>query len=370
MRLIFLALFFLFAACDDPSFYDTDMLKEGWAEEENLSSLEGEEACDGREICSITETFSLKQEETALDILFVLDVSSSMKKDLAKLGGALKSLLSQVKDFNWQMAFTTADHGDHVKVGGKVGQDPRPKDTGGKPHFGSLMPLEFRGKILNQNILKRSDESYDIIFHDTLTFNKGKNQCRIAPYCQGDHEQPLRALKAAIEREDNKNFFRKKAPFIAVIITNEDERSEDAENSTSAVEVKEAFESNFSKRKKFYGFGILVKDEDCFKKIKRRGHAVGYGQRISQLAQVTGGRNISICTDDYSQALRGVSKLIRQKVLDRVYLATARPDPDSVEIEMHPKQDVTWEAKGREIIFSSPLKKGTQMRITYNPQTL
>ena len=341
----------------------------GNANEDNLYSEEDDEgfSCDEDEFCSITEKFSLTDKETALDILFILDVSESMKKDLEKLGHSMQSLLSQIQDFDWQMAFTTADHGDHLKYGDKVKQQNGADYRGKEPHFGRLMDLEFRGKKLNQQILKKSDDFYDIIFHDTLSMNEKSQACSFAPYCQGDHEQPLRALKSAIERDENELFFREKANFIAIVVTNEDERVEDPENATTAKEVKQTFQSKFSGKKNFYGFGIIVQDEQCYKQVKRKSPVVEYGERVGELARVTQGRNISICTQDYGKALQGVSGLIRRRVLDRIYLAEALPDPHSVEIEMNPKQDVQWQVKGQEIIFNSSLKKGTKIKVTYYP---
>ncbi len=324
--------------------------------------------CRNEEDCTITETFLMDKQETAVDILFVLDVSSSMKDNLKKLGSSMLDLLTYIQDFDWQMAFTTADHGDHKKVNGKVGRQRWKNYRGEEPHFGLFMNLEHRNKLLKDKILSKSNRFYDTIFLDTLTIHD-ENSRSLPPFSQGDHEQPLRALKAAIERDENKNFFRPHSDLIAFIITNEDERVEDQENATTAREVVDAFQSQFSSDKNFYGFGILVKEGDvnCYNSQKRKGQSVEYGKKVSELAQAAYGRNISICSD-YGSTLEGISQMIRSRVLDNIYLKTAFPKQDSIHVKITPKQNTEWKLEGRHIVFRPALKLGSEVQVSYIPR--
>ncbi len=326
--------------------------------------------CANEEDCVITETFLMAELETAVDILFVLDVSSSMKDNLKKLGSSMLALLTHIQDFDWQMAFTTADHGDHKKVNGEVASNQRWEDyRGDEPHFGTFMNLEHRNKLLNDRILNPSNSFYKTIFLDTLTINDD-NPRSLAPFYQGDHEQPLRALKAAIERDENRNFFRPNSDLIAFIITNEDERVEDLENATTAREVADTFQNQFSSEKNLYGFGILIKERDtkCYRSQKRKGQSVEYGTRVSELAQETYGANISICSNDYGKDLEQISRIIRSRVLDNVYLKTAFPQSDSIQVEVTPTQDSEWKVEGRHIVFTPALKLGSEVQVTYMPR--
>ena len=324
--------------------------------------------CQNEEDCTITETFLMDELETAVDILFVLDVSSSMKDNLKKLGSAMLNLLTYIQDFDWQMAFTTADHGDHKKVNGKVGHQRWEDYRGEQPHFGLFMNLEHRNKLLREKILKKSNKFYDTIFLDTLTIHD-ENSRSLPPFSQGDHEQPLRALKASIERDENKNFFRSHTDLIAFLITNEDERFEDQSEATTAREVVEAFNSQFSSDKNFYGFGILVKEGDtnCYNSQKRKGQSVEYGKKVSELARETHGENISICSD-YSRTLEGVSRIIQSRVLDNVYLKTAFPKRDSIHVKITPEQNTEWKLEGRHIVFKPALKLGSEVQVRYTPR--
>lgn len=325
-------------------------------------------SCEDEEECTITETFLMDESQTAVDIVFVLDVSSSMKNNLKKLGSSMLDLLTHIQDFDWQMAFTTADHGDHTKTGGYVNQQRWENYREDQPHFGQFMNLEHRGRLLNDKILNRNNQFYDTIFYDTLTINN-QNPCSLSPFCQGDHEQPLRALKAVIEREENNNFFRANSDLIAILITNEDERVEDQANATTAEEVVQSFQSQFSSEKNLYGFGILIKDQDrrCYQ-AQKRGHSVEYGRKVAELAKETYGKNISICSNDYGKALKDVSQVIRNLVLDNVYLNTAFPNANSVDVQITPQQNVRWKVEGRHIVFKPALKIGSKVQISYTPR--
>ena len=365
---IFFIFLLLFVQCSsNHNFYIED--DEAFQQASVIDTAEEQPVCQSGEICSITEKFTLNGSDISLSLLFVVDVSQSMREHLKRLGSALKPFLSHIKNFDWKMAFTTADHGDHVKTNGRVGGQSWQNYNGSKPHFGRFMNLEFRGSLMKQKILNKQNDLYETIFYDTLTVNEGAKACRLAPYCQGDHEQPLKALKAAIEREENKKFFgrKKKSDFAAVIITNEDERVEDIRNAVTAEEVKNTFYSVFPKGKSFYGFGIIVKSEDCYEREKSKDQAVEYGKRVGRLASLTNGKNISICAQDYGSALRDISSLIKKRVLDNVYLSTARPDPDSVEVKMDPAQSAEWKVEGRHIVFTPSLKEGTKVEVTYTP---
>ena len=324
------------------------------------------EYCEDGEICSVTETFMFDQLHTNLDILVVMDVSSSMKKNLEKFGSDLKPLLSHVADFNWQMAFTTADHGDHKRRNGRIGEESWKNYDGDDAKFGRLMNLEHKGRLLKKRILTKTTPSLEEVFQDTITINR-KNTCSLPPGCQGDHEQPLRVLKSAFEREENDIFFRSDADLVVIVITNEDERAEDPESATTAREVVNTFNSQFSEEKNLYGFGILVTNKSCYKK-QRSGYSVQYGKRVGALARITGGENIDICQSDYGEPLRKISRLIREKILDHVRISTAFPDPNSIQVRITPEQNVRWKIEGRYILFTPSLKIGTKVEAKYKPR--
>lgn len=377
MKFLYLLIILCFVHCSGGIRFDTQSAEDRFvdslaSEQESLATFH----CDNEEDCTITETFSMDESEAAVDILFVLDVSSSMKDNLENLGSSMLDLLTHIQDFNWQMAFTTADHGDHTISGkGVVGEQRWESYRENQPHFGKFMNLEYRGKLLNDKILNKHNNFYDTVFYDTLTINED-NPHHLPPFYHGeydghsrDHEQPLRALKAAIERPENSDFFRPNSDLIVIIITNEDERAADPRNATTANEVVQTFQSQFSSDKNLYGFGILIKDKDtsCYR-AQKRGSTAEYGNRVAELAKETYGVNIDICSSDYGKALKSVSQVIRDRVLDNVYLTTAFPNASSVNVQITPNQNVDWKLEGRHIVFKPALKLGSEVQVTYMPQ--
>ena len=332
-----------------------------------LDESDQSQRCDTDD-CMVTENFYLEDSQTAIDIVFVLDVSQSMKKELQKLGESMRSILSYINDFDWRMAFTTADHGDHQFENYKISSEERWQDyRGDEPWFGRFMHLEYEGHLLPNRFLSSNHSAAEGIFYSTLTINPGDQSCRLAPFCQRDHEQPLRALQATIERSENREFFRPNADLVAIIITNEDERSEDPERATTAQDVLRSFQSVFSDEKNLHGFGIIVKNNhaQCYNQQKRKTHTVRYGVRVAELAKLTNGRNMSICEGNYGPTLTNISQFIKSKILNSVHLTRGNPVPESIKITLTPYQDVRWKLQDRQLVFSTPLQKGTQVEVTY-----
>ena len=217
----------------------------------------------------LTEFFKIS-ERNKLEILFVVDVSGSMDDNLEEIGEHMQPLLSDIQDKNWRMAFTTADHGDHSKS--KITSERWEDYEGALPKFGKLMKLEKRGKVLNQFILDRHTSEHEQVFRDTLT-RQQSSDCELPPYCQGDNEQPLRSLKAAISRyevnPENKDFFQPNADTVVVVVTDEDERRNDSRNATTAEEVIQTYERIFKgQKKRLFGFSVSIQKEKCYKTEK------------------------------------------------------------------------------------------------------
>ena len=320
---------------------------------------------------SITEYFNIS-ERNELEILLVLDASKSMDKDLKKLGANISSLLQYISDKNWRMAFITADHGDHRSV--RFSSDRWEDYIGSEAKFGQFMNLEQDGTVLDRVILTGDEPGYKNIFEDTLT-RKKSNHCSLPPYCHGKTEQPLRALKTTIQRyqaseEPYVSFFQDNVDTIAIIITDEDERTGDTDNATTAEEVIQEYQDVFAdKKKRLFGFSISIQDEDCYKKERSRffgfGSTAAYGRIIGRLAELTDGKNVSLCEGDYGNSLEEIShitrKLVHSLVLQKMFYI-----PDTVEVSLFPEvEGITWTLQGRRLVFSDSIPANTQITVNY-----
>ena len=360
---VFISVFilFFFLHCSNPTRFSgpevsTDIL----AVTNNPSNADD---CTGEDCFSHTEVFHLQGREFTAKLLIVFDVSDSM--DLNKLAEAMMSILNVFEPFGIQVAVTTADHGDHEKRDGKVGQQKWQDYNGDRPYFGKFMRLEHRGSLLDAAILTTRMPNYRTVFYDTLTLNPGQGDCNgeLPPYCQGGHEQPLRSAKSALEREENQAFFGGEDETVFILaVTNEDERVEDPENATTGQDVKDTFESLYPESN-LYGFGILVQDQSCYKRQRRANSRSEYSHRVAELAKVTLGRNISICEDDFGPAFAGISRLMKKRVFDNVQLKQHPKEVTQVSIE--PLQDVDWQVKGRHILFDPALQPESEVTVHY-----
>ena len=358
--LISVSIFFLFLHCSSPLQFSgpeapTDILA--------LKNKSSDQDCTGGD-CSHVETFHLQNLTAVVKALIVLDVSPSM--NLNKMANSAMSILNALEPFDVQLAITTADHGDHEKRGGKVGEQKWQNYDGDRPYFGKFMRLEHNGTLLDDTILTKRIPNYKNVFYDTLALNPGqKGDCNgeLPPYCQGGHEQPLRSAKAALEREENQDFFGGEENIVFILIlTNEDERVEDPENATTGQEVKDTFESLYPDGN-LYGFGVIVQDKSCYKDQKRANSRSEYSHRVAELAQVTLGRNISICNSEFSSALTGISRLMKERVFDNVQL---KQHPKEVtQISVEPLQNVDWKVKGRHILFDPALQPESKITVHY-----
>ena len=325
-------------------------------------------------------------EQKVVDILVVVDASGSMSPYLKKLGERISSLLSYIEDYDWQMAFITVDHSatsdkhadgtkkeDFLRTQDKeIWQDHLDKLTA----FGKLMPLEREaGELLisedtgeAQNILTSQTPDYKNVFLHTVSHFPLIN-CKNPPFCLNHYlEEPLRALKSSIERVeyDNKAFFRPGADLISLTIINEDERSgKDPKRATSSIEVVETF-NTFLKPldKRFFAFNILVKDEFCVEKSRERKIDAKVGEIVGELAIQTGGFNISICDEDYSEGLQNISKAIETFVEQSVDIEEPFI-PETLKVEFLDSDPIPWELVDKRLIFEEQPLEDIRVKISY-----
>ncbi len=366
----------------------------------------------GQDICveQRVETFYVNQlESQAVDFLFVLDVSPSMGRVLERLGQAFSSLMSHIQSSRWRMFFTTADHGDHdylenSNTGEKIFSQALMEDYHGTdPYFGHFMNLEYKGKTLDQIYLSPQTTDYVRVFQDTLTRNQ-EDSCSLAPYCQGAMEQPLRALKASLTRfkalvppveEPEQESGPKQGPeaeqesgpkqgpeagpepepssVISFIVTNEDERKEDPTQATTAQEVLDHFKALFPK-KTFYSFGLLIQDDEseesqnCLQKqsqLESENHYSAVpGVRVSELARITGGKNISLCEEDFGPPLRDISRLLRRHI--QSLSLKEEPLSKSVQLKfLKGKSQTRWKREGKKLVFEEVLPPDSEIKVSY-----
>ena len=125
----------------------------------------------------------------------------------------------------------------------------------------------------------------------------------------------MRALQMSFSA--NKQFARKEADFVAIIITNEDEEPEEGEPDVTAGTIFQEFKKNYGSEKKLYILNIIVLpgDEHCVEEnddMQILFPEVAPGEKISEVAKKIGGGNFSICLEDYSVVADTIIRLSAQ----------------------------------------------------------
>ena len=369
--------FVVFSSCKSRVEFLVDGPLDPVLEQEQGDCLEKE--VKGKTICVIKkeETFQVDAlNKKAVDFIFVLDVSPSMVEDLARLGQAFEDLMSQIVASHWQIFFTTADHGDHDHtidpVSGKTAfshqkwQDYHED----QPYFGNFMYLEHQGKKINQKKLDAQTSDYINVFKDTVTRGPG-GDCSLAPYCQGSLEQPLRVLKSSLERlaqgkqiGNTLSLNPSAKDTVSFIITDEDERSENSDQATTAEEVLGTFKKLFPE-KSLHSFSFVIQDDECLARQKQYSPQSVYGQKVSKLAELTNGKNISLCEESYGLLLQELSHLVRS-LIESLTLKEQPILESEITVEFKKGTPRTeWQLKGRKLIFKEVLELGSEIKVSY-----
>ena len=399
---LFIILSFFLLSCSDTTLWFSDppkmnvFLEDGRYCDYQLN--DGSCLVYKKEIFEIAEIQPLK-------VIFILDTSPSMNVFLQQVGRELSPVLKEIESFDVEMAFTTADHGDHgfyctEDQWNTEGTDcalgfarkfPTRADRwedykGDKPYFGRFMSLQNQdGKILSQKILDSQMPNYEQIFYHTITYHfpfELNNTCDHPPYCQqGDNEQPLRVLKSIFSQaySIHQNFFDEEDVSIAVfIMTNERERAEDFSRATTSRNVLDEFSRVFhkkNKRRQLFVYGISIQTIECWEDQRNTISAsADYSKHLSELVKATGGISVNICDSDYVNSFSEISEHIHKKIKS-LPLANKPVIHEDKEIGIdivlttpeNKKVQVKWEGEvfGRSITFSEDILPGSQVEVKY-----
>ena len=246
-----------------------------------------------------------------VDFLFVVDTSQSMYTHLINFKRKFSIFLQYFSDLDWQLAITNADHGEAgfflFDLGAMAGR---------------AMKLERDGVELDLRYLSPGIPGYNRVFLDSISKHekgeyqehgsdewKNVEQCDLPPYCQSYQEQPVKSLKAALGK--NKDFFRKEADLVVVVMSNSQERGNNPEAATLPEEVVEQFKKIHGDRKRFKVYGVIIieGDEDCLKENFNQQFLFpegAFSEKIAALSVMTGGEVFSICSPDYEPLAQSI----------------------------------------------------------------
>ena len=324
-----------------------------------------------------------------VDIIFVIDNSSSMAKEHRSLAKQFKSFLNQIRDVKYHIAVITTDistspenpvrnakyqDGKFIFIGGQefltnenLGGNPSPSIV---EAFKQAIERKETKQCDSRNQPYSSDNQYDPLYE-----KKGGE----AVVCPSHDERGTYALNLAIENTDQRAFFRKTAHLMVVILSDEDIRSSEEYYTQPgfdhyALEDKdypEVFVQNIQKffdpTKSLSVHSIIIPpgDKACLNSQNRhsnRGYGTGRGYYGVQYARLSKARDhelikfgnllkgsvISICNRQYGDQLQKVAIFTE---MIRVPLPCS--EPDSVDLYINDKKIRTnYEIEGRTLIMN------------------
>jgi hypothetical protein len=279
-----------------------------------------------------------------LDLLLVMDDSSSMAQDNQKLAARLGGFVSQLQNVNidWQMCLTTTD------VGYYEGR-----------------PIQWSGT--SSHILTKQSGYLPGIFLQTINdIGSGYS----------NDEQGVKASVLSILNNNNSHCIRTGSAVAVIIISDEDERSvggvynlssaqyqplETQNNPSHLINVVQNQLSFNGKAAKFKVNSIVVKDKVCEQIQDAQGTPSFIGTKYMELSNLTGGPSSSICETDYSTSLeyfrKDLEKYVSSVSLDCSPLngtvTTDLPNTTSIKLE------------GNQLIFNPALTLGMKVKIQY-----
>ena len=335
--------------------------------------------------CEITHELSLGK----VDILFVIDNSSSMAEEHRSLAQQFNSFLNDLKDVDYHIAVITTDissspgnlarnqyyqDGRFIPIGRR--KFLRNENLGGRPsqqvveEFKRAIEREETKRCDTNNQPKEAEDKYDRLYQRT--------QERIS--CPSSDERGTYAINLALKNPAHRSFFsRPEAHFMIVILSDEDVRSGEEYINQPGYEsyqleaydepeilVENIYNRFSAKTKTFSVYSIIIPpgDDRCLAEQNRnraRGAGSGrgyYGREYARLSNagrdlksygnLLRGGVISICSRNYGYQLRKVAVSAQ---VSRVPLSC--PQPESIDLYVN-KARVNSEQKieGRTLLIS------------------
>ena len=296
----------------------------------------------------------IKAKAGKIDVLFVVDNSQSMTEELASIANQFDPFLNSIKEYDYHIALTTTDW------------------------------IQDRGQFLifgnGQKFLSNPNKDSEIHEQNVLYFQE---LVQMSP-SSNDDERGIYVLNMVLDNMSQSSFFRPHSLFMAIIVSDEDERSfggrlpEGAHGTVPPLENYDLPETFFRKVSHQHKFSIVTvhsiimppNGADCPNQCKAQGKCIE-GQVYADLSRpsqsilrqygnIRLGHIGSICATDYSSQLGPIAESIQEMPplplpcfpRSRVY---ARVNGDNVQFRVEEKK----------IILTEPVPFGSDVEIKF-----
>ena len=275
-----------------------------------------------------------------VDILIVVDDSSSMTPDNLKLAQKLNGFVSDLQNINldWQMCITTTD-----------------------VDYYEGRPIVWSGT--STRVINKSTANLATIFQQTISdIGSGYS----------NDEQGIKASILSMLNNPVYPCYRANSANAVIIISDEDERSVGGIASLSSQQYKPLGIQNqpatfintakavFGSNKRMAVNSIVVRDAQCKQAQDPQGSPSFIGLKYMDLANMTNGTVGNICDSDYSSNL----KYFKDSILNTVSGVDLACIPVGEPIITLPS-GYTWAIQGNKVTFTPALARGVTLTINY-----
>ena len=350
-----------------------------------------------------------------VDIIFVIDNSSSMHKEHKSLAQQMEGFLEQIKNLNYRLAVITTDissspnnprrgasyqDGKFIRIGDSGRYYLENKNIGYSPSQRDVEDFIYavqRPETLACEKRKANSQGVDTDYFFTHgVYRDASADAPAASACPSSDERGVYALNLALEDSSQGAFFRKDAHLMAVILSDEDERSSqsfinqqlDKGHTEYAFEERdypdslvETVYSRLGALKTFSVHSIVIPpgNSSCLQYQNQNAYAGPgsgrgyYGSTYAELSRARSGELlkygnllrgsvISICDRRFSQQLSRVGLFAD---IPRISIPCSNPEYIKMKIDGRKEVKFNYEIEGRSLsIRPGSVPIGSQVQVT------
>ena len=347
-----LYLTFMFASCQEMDFYSLPSIDCSDAKSVEGLSCGKSSVSEGEvEIISysgeqVGPVHTIQTRLGRMDILFVVDDSASMMKELASIANQFDLFLETIKKVDYRIAITTTDW---IENQGRFLTFPNNRDFLDNPNRDHLIHSENIGYF--QRTIQR-------------------------PVGQVSDERGIYVLNQVLEHSENAHFFRPHAVFVVIIVSDEDERSTGGRGELPFLleqnDLPETFFRRFSNKNKYsivtvHSIIVPPGDISC---VHQAGGVDGtiYAQAsnpspeiLAKYGNIRKGHVGSICSSNYSSQLGPIA----DKLIDvPSFPLPCFPSKDHISVKVN-QNKLNFKVKGRKLLIEDKVSFGAKVEVSF-----
>lgn len=291
----------------------------------------------------VSEEILVTKPVKKVDILVVVDNSSSMKKEQKEMGKRFGNFVGSLSGLDWKLGIITTN-----------------ADNDGPHSNGRLQNFKDDGSP--QYSISEEDLDADTLFKNTI-YRKEKGN---------DTEEAIKSVRKFLSRDDSK-MLRDDAHFATIIVSDEDEKSRGSniKGENDPEELIKSISSRFPS-KVYTNHSIIWRpgDQNCARKGGKY-----EGKTYAKLTDMTDGILGDICSKNYTEQLEDIGDRIQETAFSVALKCIPRDlDGDGigdvrVSITPKPSEEIGTKIRNNKLFFDPYPPEGSKVHLVYRCPT-